>query len=166
MPDVQWYYARNDKQFGPVTAVELKQLADGGELAPDDLLWREGMENWTTAVNLRGLFEPEAAAVVRDTIPVDAPQLVPQLSTRRRSSGISLAAVVRFTQVTLWTVCVLVVLGGAVLFTRAFLAAQDASQETAAGAVFSTFFIGAYVLARAGDKLSRMLLAAARRRAR
>ena len=62
MADIQWYYARNDEPFGPVSATELKQLADSGQLAPDDLLWREGMEAWTTAVNLRGLFSPEASA--------------------------------------------------------------------------------------------------------
>ena len=42
MPEVQWYYARNDQQFGPVSAAELKQLADSGKLPPDDLLWHEG----------------------------------------------------------------------------------------------------------------------------
>ena len=56
MPDVQWYYARDDQPMGPVSASELKQLAEVGELKPDDLLWREGMDEWTTAINLRGLF--------------------------------------------------------------------------------------------------------------
>ena len=59
MPEVQWYYARNDQQFGPVSAAELKQLADGGKLSPDDLLWREGMDSWNTAINLRGLFSDD-----------------------------------------------------------------------------------------------------------
>ena len=60
MAEVQWYYARNDQQFGPVSAAELKQLADDGKLSPDDLLWREGMDSWNTAINLRGLFSDEA----------------------------------------------------------------------------------------------------------
>ena len=141
-------------------------MADAGSLAPDDLLWREGMENWTTAVNLRGLFEPGATAIAKDAIGTAASERTAGLVLPRRTSGVSLAAVVRFTQVALWTVCVLVVLVGAVLFTRAFLAAASASEEAAAGAVFTTFFVGAYVLARAGDRLSRILLAAARRRSR
>jgi hypothetical protein len=60
--------------------------------------------------------------------------------------------------------CVLVVLVGVVLFTRAFLIAEDPTQEAAAAAVFATFFIAAYVLARSGEKLARLLLARARRR--
>ncbi len=48
MAEVQWYYARNDQQFGPVSAAELKQLAEAGRLSPDDLLWRGRMEQWTT----------------------------------------------------------------------------------------------------------------------
>jgi hypothetical protein len=72
----------------------------------------------------------------------------------------------RATQIILWTVCVLVVLAGLILFTRAFLTAQDPAAEAAAGAVFSTFFIAAYVLARCGEKLSRLLLSYARRRSR
>lgn len=163
MPDVEWYYARNDKQFGPVSAGELKQLADAGDLAPDDLLWRDGMDAWTTAVNLRGLFEPDSTTVDKSPIVPAPADIRPR---RPPSSGVSLLGFVRFTQVTLWTVCVLVVLVGAVLFTRAFLNARDASEEAAAGAIFSTFFIGAYVLARSGDKLSRLLIAVSRRRGR
>ena len=163
MPDVEWYYARNDKQFGPVSANELKQLADAGDLAPDDLLWRDGMDAWTTAVNLRGLFEPDSTTVDKSPIVPAPADIRPR---RPASSGVSLLGFVRFTQVTLWAVCVLVVLVGAVLFTRAFLNARDASEEAAAGAIFSTFFIGAYVLARSGDKLSRVLIAVSRRRGR
>jgi hypothetical protein len=161
MPDVQWYYARNEKQFGPVSAGELKQLANAGDLAPDDLLWREGMEAWTTAINLRGLFEEGAAVVAKDPIAVNPASLMP---TPPRAAGVSVHAVARFTQVTLWAVCVLVVLVGAALFIRAFLAAESPAEEAAAGAIYSTFFIGAYVLARAGDTLSRLLIAASRRR--
>jgi hypothetical protein len=60
--------------------------------------------------------------------------------------------------------CVLVVLAGVVLFTRAFLVARSPQEEAAAAAVFVTFFIAAYVLARSGEKLARLLLARARRR--
>ena len=62
--------------------------------------------------------------------------------------------------------CVLVVLLGVVLFTRAFLNAKDAQAEAAAGALYSTFFIAAYVLARCGEKLSQVLLSHGRRRDR
>ena len=34
MSQVEWYYARENKQTGPVSAVELKRLANAGELGP------------------------------------------------------------------------------------------------------------------------------------
>lgn len=169
MADVHWYYARNDQQFGPVSAAELKQLADAGSIAPDDLLWREGMDAWTTAINLRGLFGEDPPV---DNLTPAGLSASPGLTDRpspiasRASAAPSLSVMVRGTQTILWCICVMIVLVGAVLFTRAFLAAKDATEEAAAGAVFSTFFIGAYVLARAGEKLSRLLVSMSRRRSR
>jgi hypothetical protein len=172
MAEVQWYYARNDQQFGPVSAAELKQLAEAGRLSPDDLLWREGMEQWTTAVNLRGLFATEDVAAVpsatprplveqplRETRPTTStPNSAGTASPRPPVQGIALRGVLRTTQLLLWTTCVLVVLVGMVLFTRAFLTAETAAEEASAAAVFATFFIGAYVLARCGEKLAGILL--------
>jgi len=62
MSPVEWYYARENKQSGPISAVELKRLADAGQLRPDDLVWREGMAEWSAARNVRGLFEEEGRA--------------------------------------------------------------------------------------------------------
>ena len=70
------------------------------------------------------------------------------------------------TQTVLWTTCVLVVLVGVVLFTRAFLQAETPGEEAAAGAVYSTFFIAAYVLARSGEKLAQLLVAFGRPRSK
>jgi hypothetical protein len=168
MAEVQWYYARNDQQFGPVSGTELKQLAEAGRLSPDDLLWREGMDAWTTAINLRGLFSEEPGTVKpAEGAPVTVGQAAAgRVPTSAARAPVSLPSLLRTMQTVLWTVCVLVVLSGLVLFTRAFLNAKDAGQEAAAAAVFSTFFIAAYVLARAGEKLARLLLARSRRRAR
>lgn len=60
MSPVEWYYARDNKQMGPVSSVELKRLAAAGELEPEHLVWREGMAEWTLAGNVRGLFEEES----------------------------------------------------------------------------------------------------------
>jgi hypothetical protein len=59
MNAIDWFYAKGDKHFGPVNAGELKRMATAGELKPDDLVWREGMAEWTIARNVRGLFEEE-----------------------------------------------------------------------------------------------------------
>ena len=168
MPEVQWYYARNDQQFGPISAAELKQLADSGHLSPDDLLWREGMDSWATAINLRGLFTSEDTAntpTAEQSATISPPvPVAPSRPAPVAAQGISLRPILRTTQILLWSMCVLVVLAGVVLFTRAFLIAEDPSAEAAAAAVFATFFIAAYVLARSGEKLARLLLGRARRR--
>jgi len=57
MPAIEWFYSRGSKRFGPVSATELKQLADRGELSPDELVWREGMDQWIPARRVKGLFE-------------------------------------------------------------------------------------------------------------
>jgi hypothetical protein len=62
MSPIGWYYAKEDKQHGPVGPAELKQLADRGQLGPDDLVWREGMDDWVPARVVRGLFDGEAPA--------------------------------------------------------------------------------------------------------
>jgi len=59
MAPVEWYYAQDDKQIGPVSASEMKRLADAGILKPDDLVWREGMGEWIPASNVKGLFDEE-----------------------------------------------------------------------------------------------------------
>jgi hypothetical protein len=63
MNPVEWYYARENKQLGPVSPLELKRLAEVGLLGPDDLVWHEGMTEWASARNVRGLFDEEGRAV-------------------------------------------------------------------------------------------------------
>jgi len=65
MASPEWYYAKANKQHGPVSASELKKLVDQGELKPGDLVWREGLEDWIPARNdpvLKNLFGREAHA--------------------------------------------------------------------------------------------------------
>lgn len=65
MASPEWYYAKANKQHGPVSAAELKKLVDQGELKPGDLVWREGLEDWIPARNdpvLKKLFGQEAPA--------------------------------------------------------------------------------------------------------
>lgn len=57
MASAEWYYARGNQQYGPVSALELKALAEGGALGPDDLVWRAGMGDWVAARRVKGLFE-------------------------------------------------------------------------------------------------------------
>ena len=52
----QWYYNKSGQRQGPVTSEKLKELAAQGYLVPTDLVWKEGMNQWTEARNLKGLF--------------------------------------------------------------------------------------------------------------
>ncbi len=61
MSGVEWFFARDNKQQGPVSAAELRQLSQTGQLRQEDLVWREGMPDWLPAGKVKGLFEDEAA---------------------------------------------------------------------------------------------------------
>lgn len=58
----QWYYTKGEERQGPVSSEELKSLAQSGALAPEDLVWKEGMDEWRPAASLKGLFGEGAAA--------------------------------------------------------------------------------------------------------
>ena len=57
MPQIEWFYAKDDQPCGPVSPVELKSLAEKGMLHQDDLVWREGMGEWIPASRIKGLFD-------------------------------------------------------------------------------------------------------------
>ena len=57
-----WYCESDGKQQGPLTALQLKQLADAGKLQPADPVWREGMTQRVPARSVKGLFNSPAAA--------------------------------------------------------------------------------------------------------
>jgi uncharacterized membrane protein len=60
---MQWWYAQNGKQIGPVEEDALFALAREGKLEPADLVWNSGMGNeWKPASGVPGLFPEPAAA--------------------------------------------------------------------------------------------------------
>lgn len=46
---MEWYYALEGRQAGPVDENELKNLAITGVVQPDTLVWRNGFDNWQPA---------------------------------------------------------------------------------------------------------------------
>ena len=52
----QWYYTNQGQQCGPVASDQLKQLAAAGRLQPSDLVWKQGMPQWSAASHISGLF--------------------------------------------------------------------------------------------------------------
>jgi uncharacterized RDD family membrane protein YckC len=80
----EWYYGKNGQQHGPVDMATLQRLAGAGELEPTDLVWREGMGQWTEASQVEGLFSMGATEppVVGEGALVDhARQTSPQAPT-------------------------------------------------------------------------------------
>jgi hypothetical protein len=58
-----WFLARpGGSPIGPLRAEALLRRIRGGTLSPDELVWKEGMEDWTTIGNVPEL----ALAIVRD----------------------------------------------------------------------------------------------------
>lgn len=65
---MQWYYSKNSTQHGPVSEAELREKLITGEIALTDLVWSQGMPDWTSAANV-----PQFARVV----PTSTPPFVP-----------------------------------------------------------------------------------------
>jgi len=78
--DDLWYYVRDKQKFGPVASSGLNRLAISGELQPTDLVWREGMPEWSPAMRVKGLFAETTLTVGPPPVPVsvhavaDAPE--------------------------------------------------------------------------------------------
>lgn len=47
--EIQWYIARDGKQHGPISDVEMRTFVDLGHLKPTDLVWRAGFPDWRPA---------------------------------------------------------------------------------------------------------------------
>lgn len=72
-----WHYISGGQQQGPVSSEQLRQLAATGQLASDDLVWKEGMDDWMPASKVKGLglnaAPPKPAASVPPPIPAPPP---------------------------------------------------------------------------------------------
>lgn len=69
---MNWYYAKNGSQQGPVPTEDMKDRISMGEIAPTDLAWCEGMADWMPVSEIAELeiqpaskdeaYAPEGAA--------------------------------------------------------------------------------------------------------
>ncbi len=59
--DIQWYIARDGKQHGPLTDIEMRTFVAHNYLRATDLIWRPGMPEWLAATNVfPAIFQPAA----------------------------------------------------------------------------------------------------------
>ncbi len=61
-PDIQWYIARDGKQHGPLSDVEMRTFVSQGHLKPTDLIWRAGFPDWRPAPTVFPFQAPEPLA--------------------------------------------------------------------------------------------------------
>lgn len=62
IPKVVYSVAKDGKPIGPFDLDKLKSMILSGEILPDTLVWRQGMENWVNAgkvEDLKGFFPPK-----------------------------------------------------------------------------------------------------------
>jgi hypothetical protein len=79
----QWHYMRGGNQGGPVSAAEIRNLAASGRLAPTDLVWNDGMTDWTPLERVPGLMggAPAGGAATPYASPTSMP---PPVKGQRR----------------------------------------------------------------------------------
>lgn len=74
-----WFYARGGQKNGPVGWEMLQQMAAAGGIKPGDLVWSEGMAQWSAAASIASLFgaPPSASGAPAFAIPVSMPSEMP-----------------------------------------------------------------------------------------
>ncbi|MDF1659350.1 MAG: CD225/dispanin family protein [Verrucomicrobiales bacterium] len=72
---MEWYYASNGQQMGPVSQEELISLFDRGEIKASDLVWNEGMPDWVAFSSVPELRSP---TVSTDPGGAEMPPSMPQ----------------------------------------------------------------------------------------
>jgi len=53
-----WYYAKDDEQHGPIAKEQLMEMVRTGMIGSSDLIWTQGMDDWSQADQVTGLFSP------------------------------------------------------------------------------------------------------------
>ena len=60
---MEWYYAEDGQQRGPINETDFNNLVRAGTIKDDTLIWREGMANWQSYTEVRGGAAATATAV-------------------------------------------------------------------------------------------------------
>lgn len=67
---MQWYYAEQGQQKGPIEESSLVDLVNSGVIRDDTLVWHEGLANWQTYGTARGMRLAESPAqAASDSMP-------------------------------------------------------------------------------------------------
>lgn len=94
-----WFFSRAGSQEGPVTYLDLRRMASQGEIGPDTLVWKNGMDEWAACRQFPDLAFPgqrppsnsPASALPQ---PVQGAGLAPYSYGPPRTSGLAVASLV------------------------------------------------------------------------
>lgn len=70
---MEWYYASNGQQQGPVSQEQLVELFQTGTVKTTDLVWNETMTDWVPFGNVPGLAAATTGAAPVSTSPAQNP---------------------------------------------------------------------------------------------
>jgi hypothetical protein len=76
---MKWFYEKNGKQQGPVDEAALQAMLQRGELTAKDLVWKEGMGDWTPVGRVAELASKPSLAGV-SAYAESAPAAIPSIS--------------------------------------------------------------------------------------
>ena len=62
---MNWFYAKDGRQIGPVNFSEIERLRAEGQLTDDTLVWQQGTANW---VKLSSVSQPLAEEPVMESL--------------------------------------------------------------------------------------------------
>jgi TM2 domain-containing membrane protein YozV len=82
----EWYYSVDGDRQGPVSAADLKKLADAGTLKPADLVWKDGMTDWAPAKSVKGLFGAGSAGGSGGSARAEEPK--PEAAPKEKKSSL------------------------------------------------------------------------------
>ncbi len=144
----EWYLYQNNQQKGPFSWEELSKQASTGTVGAKDLVWAEGMPEWTTVDNVAGLVQsketmppPPPAIQPGSPLPPAAPGLAVPLSTelggyappplapKKKTSGLKIAAIIGGSLLVLFIVMVVAILAG----VRSTLRSSEVYLQSIAG---------------------------------
>ena len=66
----EWYYGKEGQQFGPVDEATLRARVTTSEIRPDDLIWTEGMSEWTPLKRVAQFNTQQVPSALQTAVPV------------------------------------------------------------------------------------------------
>ncbi len=82
---MNWYYEDNGVSQGPVTETDVRQRIAAGQLPSNVLVWRVGLDSWTSASDLPPAISPAANPEPVEEVATAAPASAPSPKAKRET---------------------------------------------------------------------------------